>query len=342
MDTSSRPVFIIGCPRSGTTWLYHLLLSAGRFAIYRSETQIYTRFGPCFGNFTSRRRRADFLRQWLTSEYFLRSGLDASTFYLKAMESGHSAGAMLRLFMEEICCSQHAARWAECTPENGLHLRRISLDFPEALFIHIVRDGRDVALSLARTGFIKPFPWHRKKPERAAAAYWDWFVNAIGRESNALRDAVLTVTYEEMVNDLEGALQRISPFIGQALDLDRVMRHRIGSVASPNSSFSDMPSAGSVRWRSVYSEQLLDELEPGIARTLAKFGYPVTFCRRRRDVHGTIYAARYRASLALRARTILGRFADHGLSTFPSAKASGDPTLRPGDNVTRIRNIVSD
>ena len=40
-DRSLAPVFVVGSPRSGTTLLYHMLLSAGRFAIYRAETHVF-------------------------------------------------------------------------------------------------------------------------------------------------------------------------------------------------------------------------------------------------------------------------------------------------------------
>ena len=37
---SKAPVFVLGSPRSGTTYLYHVLLSAGNFAIYRAESEV--------------------------------------------------------------------------------------------------------------------------------------------------------------------------------------------------------------------------------------------------------------------------------------------------------------
>ena len=80
MERPKKPVFIVGCPRSGTTWLYHLLLSSGGFAIYRSESQVFDRLAHRFGRFVSRSDRSRFLDAWLDSEYFLRSGLDAGIY----------------------------------------------------------------------------------------------------------------------------------------------------------------------------------------------------------------------------------------------------------------------
>ena len=36
-----RPVFVVGCPRSGTTLLYSMLVASGGFAFYRKETYFY-------------------------------------------------------------------------------------------------------------------------------------------------------------------------------------------------------------------------------------------------------------------------------------------------------------
>lgn len=347
MDNTRRPVFIIGCPRSGTTWLYHILLSAGRFAIYRSETHFYSRFGPCFGNFASPGQRARFLSWWLPSEYFLRSGLDSASFYGKAMEHGCSPGALLRLFMNEICAYQHAARWAECTPGNALYIRRIKKDFPDAHIIHIVRDGRDVALSLARAGFVKPFPWHGNGSELCAGAYWRWVLGSLERQTRNFAHEILTLKYEDLVTDMPTALERVSAFVGQPIDIDRVRHNGIGSIKRPNSSFTDGSASSTPharRWQSAYSADLLCKLESGIAETLRRYDYqPVTA-----SGSGTlpaaypfVYSAKFRISLALKSPTILGRFSDHNLGSLGAEEHLEDPTLRPGTYVSEIRDIVS-
>lgn len=46
--TGKAPLFVLGCPRSGTTLLYHMLLPAGDFAVDRAESQVFNLFLPCF------------------------------------------------------------------------------------------------------------------------------------------------------------------------------------------------------------------------------------------------------------------------------------------------------
>src|SRR5271165_2730316 len=47
---AKAPVFVLGCPRSGTTVLYHMLLSAGNFAVYRVESNAINLIEPAFGD----------------------------------------------------------------------------------------------------------------------------------------------------------------------------------------------------------------------------------------------------------------------------------------------------
>src|SRR2546423_13114390 len=44
-SSSTRPVFVLGCPRSGTTLLYHMLLSSGDFAGYPFESDTFRILG---------------------------------------------------------------------------------------------------------------------------------------------------------------------------------------------------------------------------------------------------------------------------------------------------------
>ena len=51
------PVFVLGCVRSGTTLLYHMLLSAGGFAVYRAESNVFNLLEPRFGDLSVRRNK---------------------------------------------------------------------------------------------------------------------------------------------------------------------------------------------------------------------------------------------------------------------------------------------
>src|SRR5690349_19346474 len=122
---SKRPVFVLGSPRSGTTLLYHMLLSAGNFALYLSESNVFNLLAPKFGDLRSIRSKEALMRVWLKSKLFDRSGLDPNEIRSKIMVECKGPGDFLRILMEEICRRQGVERWADCTPDHLLYLDRI-------------------------------------------------------------------------------------------------------------------------------------------------------------------------------------------------------------------------
>lgn len=67
---SNAPVFVLGCPRSGTTVLYHMLLSAGGFAVYRTESNVFNLLAPRFGGMHTANDRKRLMNHWLRSILF--------------------------------------------------------------------------------------------------------------------------------------------------------------------------------------------------------------------------------------------------------------------------------
>ena len=76
---------------------------------------------------------------------------------------------------------------------------RIKKDFPDALFVHIIRDPRDIALSLDKRGWTRPLPWHRDKALIAAGLYWEWIVRKGRKLGSKLGRNYLEIRYEDLV-----------------------------------------------------------------------------------------------------------------------------------------------
>jgi hypothetical protein len=268
------PVFVLGCPRSGTTVLYHMLLSAGNFAVYRAESNVFSVLQPRFGNLRSESNRRELLRCWLKSKLFSVSELDAGLMQETLLRDCHSAGAFLRIFMEAIARAQGVKRWADCTPDHLLYMREIKREIPNALFVHIIRDGRDVALSYAKQGWAYPFPWDKGQQLAVAGLYWEWIVRrgrAYGRE---VGQDYCEVHYEDLVERPRETLQGLSEFVGQEMDYDQIQKVAIGSVSQPNSSFSSGREFRPVgRWVEQMTREQLAGLEGLIGVLLRELGY---------------------------------------------------------------------
>ncbi len=273
---SKAPVFVVGCPRSGTTVLYHMLLSAGDFAVYRAESNVFSVLQPRFGDLSSESNRRELLRYWLKSKLFQVSGLDASAIGDKILRECHGAGDFLRLVMEEIASAQGVRRWADSTPDHLLYMRQLKREIPDALFVHIIRDGRDVALSYAKQGWAYPFPWDRNQQVVVAGLYWEWIVRR-GREfGGALGSDYCELHYEDLVEKPRETLLALSDFVGHDLDYDHIQRVGIGSVREPNSSFSsgrDFRPVG--RWAEQMTPKQLANFEALVGTYLKEVGYPL-------------------------------------------------------------------
>jgi hypothetical protein len=168
----------MGCHRSGTNLLYDTLLSAGGFAIYRGNLPVFETLIPRFGSLDSRRNREQLLEVWFRSRGFRRSGLDREQLSSRILDECRSGGDLIRIVMNTITASQGAQRWALYDPDNVLHVHRLKAQIPNALFLHIIRDGRDIALSLKKMGGFAPLPWDRSETASlvATALYWEWMV----------------------------------------------------------------------------------------------------------------------------------------------------------------------
>ena len=312
------PVFVVGSPRSGTTLFYHILLSSGGFAVYLTEARAFDMLAPRFGDLSVRRNKQQLLSIWLQSEFFRRSGLEAAEFRERILANCRSAGDFLRILMESIAEAQKVTRWAECTPLNLLYMPEIKRSFPDALFIHMIRDGRDVALSLEQQGWARPFPWDKKRRVLVAGLFWEWLVGK-GRESaHSVAPDYMEVRFEDLVDRPKATLARIATFVDHDLDYDHIQRVGIGSVSRPNTSFKVDSTEGGFnpvgRWKSGYSREALTRFEGLVGPFLQELGYPLTIPKEelRTDLAmaGTkaLYRLRYGSRQWLKARTPLGRW----------------------------------
>jgi hypothetical protein len=270
---SKAPVFVIGCSRSGTTLLYHMLLSSGNFAVYRMESMIFTLFEPRFRPLSKPRNKRRMLDAWYDTRLYTRSGLQPSEIEPRIMAECQNGGDFLRIIMEEMCRKQGVERWAETTPEHLLYIARIKATIPNALIVHVIRDGRDVALSWEKLHQIRPFPWDRKRAAMAAAIYWEWIVEKGRQSGRKLGGDYVEVRYEDLVHKPAEVLKNLEPFIEHDLDYARITQVAIGSVAAPNTAFKGEQRSPIGRWKTDLSPEDLATLESLVGRTLEQLGY---------------------------------------------------------------------
>jgi hypothetical protein len=89
-------------------------------------------------------------------------------------------------------------------------MRRVQRALPEAHFIHVIRDGRDVVLSRARKS-------RRPKPVGLAARRWKRRVIATRTRSHSIRHYT-EVRFEDLIADAESTLRGVCEFIELPFD----------------------------------------------------------------------------------------------------------------------------
>jgi hypothetical protein len=278
-DRKRNPIFVVGCHRSGTNLLYDMLLSAGGFAVYRGYLPVYKTLIPRFGDLGKLEGRKNAVQAWLKSKGFRRSGLDAGPLASKLLAECRTGGDFISVVMDEITQSQNAMRWALYDPDNVLRIDKIKADIPRALFVHMVRDGRDIALSLSKMGGFQPLPWDRRSRKlQATAMYWQWMVQQGKIFGSQIPADYIEIHFEELVGEPERVLKTLGQFIEHDLDYTHIRQASLGRLREPNSSFRGEKQQNSPvnRWKEKLSKEEVKGLETLVGTCLEECGYPLT------------------------------------------------------------------
>jgi hypothetical protein len=203
-DRAPAP-FIVGMNRSGTT-LLRMMLDAHPELTIPPETHFVPEVIKTFKR-TDKTTPADVLgamksaREWGDFDF-----TDIEMLGL-LQDRGRklNAGEALRAFYEAYAAREAKPRWGEKTPNYVGKMQQIQRALPEARFIHVVRDGRDVALSvLDRTV--------RELTAADVAKRWKRKIQKARDSSPKLRHYT-EVRYEDLILDTEPSLRRICAFI---------------------------------------------------------------------------------------------------------------------------------
>jgi Sulfotransferase family len=205
--------FIVGCGRSGTTLLRAMVDAHPDVAVPPESHFVVALAGDLPFD-----RRA-FLDGLGASDRFALWGLDRTTVDAKLARSGAASYPdAVRALYAAYAAGAGKRRWADKTPGNVLHIARLAELFPEAVFVHLIRDGRDVAASFLELG------WAGTIEE--AAMHWKLRVRR-GRRAGASLPAgrYHEVRYEALVADPEPSLRRFCRAAALAFEVAMLDHH---------------------------------------------------------------------------------------------------------------------
>jgi hypothetical protein len=275
----NAPVFVIGCHRSGTALLYDSLLSAGGFPLYRGAPYVHTTLLPICGDLSVRRNRERLMELWQRSKPFRRTGFGAEDLRSRILEECKSGGDFLRITMGELARREGAQRWVAHDCENIMYMPIIKREIPDALFVQVVRDGRDAALSMRKQHVVNPRLWPRKRALLAWALLWQWTARKGRRFGEGFPSDYIEVRYEDLVREPAKTLTVLGEFLDHDLDHNRIQRNASGRLVSPNTVWEEEIRQETFspigRWKTRLSATEIAAVEVLIGDCLEEFEYPL-------------------------------------------------------------------
>ena len=287
-----KPLFILGLPRSGTTLLMSLLDGHGQILAAMGDSRFFKwYFGTRFHSPKRRARQAErVLLHMFRPEgaYYRRllSHIPHAQVFQEFRTALAASAQRPRDYLEAtLAALAKASRqqadglvyWLEKTPHNEYHLRRICTWWPEAVFIHMVRDPRDVYSSYIQ----RDLAHHRRPTSPTAFAFaWAKSVRALQDYRHMLgEDRYLPVRYEELAERPEQVMRATAAFLDIAWEsgLQRPTkgggRFDWAGNAATGQNYSRVQSSAVGKWRRLLTPAKAKVLEGLLHREMAAMGY---------------------------------------------------------------------
>jgi hypothetical protein len=290
---SNPYLFLVGCPRSGTTLLKRVIEAHPQIAITDHGRRVIRWFesrvgltpeglitpalaeqGPIFG-FMSAEEFAQVVRHLLAA-------------------SGSSSGAVSYATLISYLLDQYVATLGKPlighpakdtghkSPDRVRQIPTLHCLWPQARFVHIIRDGRDVCLSVLNwrkvESLAEGFATWRDDPITTAALWWEWQVRQNREDGCALGTArYYEIRYEALVADPAAECAALCAFLAVPYS-DAMLRFHEGHVKTApdlDAKHAWLPLTPGLRnWRTQMAPADVARFEAAAGDLLTELGYP--------------------------------------------------------------------
>lgn len=267
---STVPVHVIGHGRSGTSVFIRMLRKYLQIA-FGTESQFILRYSrrlAQYGDLSRSSNRRQLVEDICRERWFQRTGrkFDFSTSpeaILDEIREPTYAGVLDAVF-RQLAKHLHMQRWGDKTPEYLHDLPVLYNLFPTAKYIHVVRDGRDVALS----GFEMPFG---EKNVFMAARDWSVAIQQVNAFAGTIPPIqFLEVRYEDFLSEPRKQFLRLIEFLEIDDSDGRLLDFIAGSISQ------DLMLGNFDKWRTQLSVKQIRRFDRIACAELQQYGYETT------------------------------------------------------------------
>ena len=228
----SGPLFVVGMPRSGTKLLRDLLNQNDRISIPNAESHFIPYFVEKYGDspgFDDRRRFDAFLSDFRETAFhwnMANKGVEMDESLIARVGRAEDWATVFECILRHYAPSGNDSGviWGDKTPRYIAHIGLMRSLYPNARFIHIIRDPRDYVLSVRKA-------WG--KSMYLAAHNWNETVSRARAAASELGRDYTELFYESLLADPENEIRRLCEFVGCAFD------PRMLSLATPTENLGD-------------------------------------------------------------------------------------------------------
>lgn len=281
-ENSSPPIFIVGAARSGTTLLQYMLRSHPQISLPTAESHFFIPYyhrRDQFCDLDNIENLKAFLREiYHSRKHFfdddvhgIRFDIDKIAKILHQKKCITIPDIITGIFQLN-AQAEGKTRWGDKTPYYILHLPTLLEMFPNAQIIHLIRDGRDCALSmLERKWDLKIFNTYH------AACTWNKYVNAGKAFAAEHANSYHEISYENILNKPESTLQELSNFLHIEFNHKVIDFKKSGGFGKTSLLTKPLQKSNQAKWKQKMSkhQQLIFESVAG--ETLSKCGYETLY-----------------------------------------------------------------
>ena len=176
------------------------------------ESHLFNTFYPWlkyYGNLTKAENRERLVSDMLSTDVMQEWSPTVEKQKVLSSIRIYNFGGIVEAIFKPWTEGQGKIRWGEKTPHHLLYWREILEFFPKARFIHMVRDGRDVAISWIRARF-------GPKTVYSAAKNWVAYLNKVSLLKASLPSQFIhEVRYEDLLENPNVELSKVCGFLGE-------------------------------------------------------------------------------------------------------------------------------